>query len=172
VQTGITERHDGYEAAMATVQAHNYQIAANDPKHGYLRVRAKPGQRDGQQSGVTYFEIHSMPGTVDIFVTAANGHPPTEPEARQLRPQLEALAWGIQSRAPTPLHCIVAPGYSLALVRFVPRVMPASFGKPERTQGRSVRVDGAFLGSGVARKTVVVCPIAVAEAVEQFSNSC
>ena len=95
--TGTAEARDGYEAALATVESQGYLVAAKDQPRHHLRVIAKP--TSAGESSVAYFDIQAMPGAVGIFVETPGRRAPEEPEARELRRQMEQLAWGIGGRA-------------------------------------------------------------------------
>jgi len=95
--TGTAESRDGYEAALATVESQGYLVADQDRQRHHLRVLAKP--TSAGQSNATYFDIQAMPGAVGIFVDTPGRRAPEEAEARELRHQMEQLAWGIGGRA-------------------------------------------------------------------------
>jgi hypothetical protein len=95
--TGTAEARDGYEAALATVESQGYLVAINDRRRHHLRVLAKP--TSAGESSVAYFDIQAMPGAVGIFVETPGRRGPREAEARELRHQMEQLAWRIGGRA-------------------------------------------------------------------------
>jgi hypothetical protein len=95
--TGAAEARDGYEAALATVESQGYNVAVNDRQRHHLRVVAKPTTAGA--SSVAYFDIQALPGAVGIFVQTPGRHEPEQAEARELRRQMEQLAWGIGGRA-------------------------------------------------------------------------
>ncbi len=94
--TGAAESWDGYEAALATVESQGYRITINERQRHHLRVQAKP--TSAGESSVAYFDIQALPGVVGIFVETPGRRAP-EKEARELRHQMEQLAWGIGARA-------------------------------------------------------------------------
>jgi hypothetical protein len=95
--TGTAEAQDGYEAALATLESQGYLIAAKDQPRHHLRVLAKP--TSAGEPHATYFDIQAMPGAVGIFVETPHRRAPAEAESRELRRQMEQLAWGIGGRA-------------------------------------------------------------------------
>jgi hypothetical protein len=95
--TKSAEAEDGYRAALATVHTQGYLIEANDPRQHHLRVLAKPVSEAPEHS--SRFDIDAVPGAVLISWYLPHGRIQKDAEARALRRQMQALAWGIGGRA-------------------------------------------------------------------------
>jgi hypothetical protein len=88
---------EGYEVSVATAEAQGYRVAAKDPNTFHVRLWAKP-TGVGSRSMST-IELQARPGAVEISVPELPGRPRADAERRELRRQMQQLAWDIGNRA-------------------------------------------------------------------------
>jgi hypothetical protein len=98
VNTGTARSSDGYEAALATVEAGNYPIVIKDPKNAFIRVRASSWTRQDAPTAVC-FDMKAWHGSVDVHVSVPPGLELGDAQLSQLRAERKDLAWAISTRA-------------------------------------------------------------------------
>jgi hypothetical protein len=96
--TGTARSSDGYEAALASVEAANYPIVINDPKHAFLRVKARSWGGEDVPAAVC-IDVKAWRGSVDVHILVPPGLDLAEAQLRQLRGERKELAWAISTRA-------------------------------------------------------------------------
>ncbi len=96
--TGTARSSDGYEAALASVEAANYPIVIKDPEHAFLRVKARSWSSE-QVPAAVCIDVKAWRGSVDVNVLVPPGLELAEAQLHQLRGERKELAWAISTRA-------------------------------------------------------------------------
>lgn len=96
--TGTARSSDGYEAALATVEAGNYPIVIKDPKNAFIRVKASSWNGQAAPAAVC-FDVKAWHGSVDVHVSVPAGLELGDAQLSQLRAERKDLAWAISTRA-------------------------------------------------------------------------
>ena len=96
--TGTARSSDGYEAALATIEAGNYPIVIKDPKHAFIRIKASSWSRQDAPAAVC-IDVKAWHGSVDVHVSVPPGLEVGDAQLSQLRNERMELAWAISTRA-------------------------------------------------------------------------
>ena len=117
--TGTARSSDGFEAALATVEAGNYPIVVKDPEHAFIRVKASSWSGQDAPAAVC-FDVKAWHGSVDVHVAVPPGLALGDAQLSQLRAERQELAWAISTRARLLAGEPMGPSVSPTVVEVLP----------------------------------------------------